>query len=88
MTAAARARSNTVCLDVDPSGRHVDHAAGPDLDRIDPRELGVVAHQGNMLAELEDRRALLRNRHAPRFQRDLLPVLGRDLPVNVARLPA
>jgi hypothetical protein len=36
-----------------------------------------------MLAELEDRRAFLRNRHASRFQRDPLPVLGRDRPVDV-----
>jgi hypothetical protein len=36
-----------------------------------------------MLAELKDWRAFLRNRHASRFQRHPLPVLGRDLPVNV-----
>src|SRR3954467_7991968 len=75
--------SDAVRLDVDLSGRHVDHAPGPDFDRVHPRELGVVAHQRNMLAQLEDRRTLLRNRHASRFQRDSLAVLGRDLPVNV-----
>src|SRR4051812_15090365 len=36
-----------------------------------------------MLAQLEDRGACLRNRHAARFQRDPLPVLGRDRPVDV-----
>src|SRR6476469_1367661 len=36
-----------------------------------------------MLAELEDRRSHLRNRHATRFQRDLLPAVCRDLTVNV-----
>jgi hypothetical protein len=70
-------------LDVDLSGRHVDHAAGPDLDRVHPREFGVVAHQGDMLAELKTAEPSSGMATPPASSATLIPVLGRDGAVNV-----
>ena len=48
-------RSHRVRRDVDLPRRHVDHAPSPCLERVHPRELGVVTHQGDVLTELKDR---------------------------------
>ena len=48
-------RSHRVRRDVDLPRRHVDHARSPCLERVHPRELWVVSHQGDVLTELKDR---------------------------------
>src|SRR3972149_7860251 len=79
--------SDGVRLDADFSLRHVDRPRGPDLDRVHPRVLWMIACQRYVLLELKDRRPFHRNRNAVGSERDLLSVLSCDLGVDVELAP-
>jgi len=68
---------------VDPSGGP-SPSAGPVSIGVHPREFGVwwLLSGINVLAELEDRSAFLRNRHAYAYSGPSCRV-GRDLPMDV-----
>src|SRR6266581_2363880 len=76
-----RAPSGRVTLDPDFPLREVDGPGGPDLDRVDPGVLRVAGRQLHVLPQLQYR--CLAQGDAVGRESDLLPVVSRDLGVDV-----